>query len=77
MNPPLRRTGVSLRMSSAHSPSSASPAPISSSGHHRPYHSQNVPVSRWPLITSSAITPTLTRMIGPTMEGTRGPYMPT
>ena len=77
MKPPLRRTGVFRRMSSAHSPKSASPAPISSSGHHLPYHSQNVPESRWPLMMSSAITPTATRMMGPTIEGTRGPYAPT
>ena len=34
---PPRRTGVSRRRSSAHSPSRARPAPISSSGHQWPY----------------------------------------
>ena len=76
MKLPLRRTGVFRRMSSAHSASSARPAPISSSGHHCPYQVQNAPASIWPVTTSSAITPTHTRITGPTTEGTRGPYTP-
>ena len=42
---PLRRTGVSRRISSAHSASRPSPARISSSGHQRPYHDQNWPAA--------------------------------